>query len=345
MASPQPVYPSGGETYLASPQLGDTAERLPEIRNHGPEERLPEIRNREAAGFWLSRKCLIATIVLLVVVIAAVAGGVGGALAHRNRQRTGACDPSTNDQLSTIPIPAWFYWGQTASQISSLLNKYNARLTQIRIDDPSVPTFTVSMIQNTGAYQSGWWWYYGYTADALSPLLDGKRLISIDPYFDASSNLRFAVVMVPNDGPQNRGWWWYYGIDSDTVNSLLQKNQARLIALRAYNDHGVRHFAIIMISNTAQDFRNSEWYYGVSIQEISSRIDTGLRPIAISPDPFGQWDTILVSWGGENWSWYYGLSGQAILDTMGKDMTRLVDVSNYILNGALVFSVAETENG
>src|SRR5216117_934972 len=65
-------------------------------------------------------------------------------------------DPSTNDQSTTIGVPAWFYWGQNGDEIGALLNRYNARITEIRVDDPLVPTFTVSMIQNTGIYGSAW---------------------------------------------------------------------------------------------------------------------------------------------------------------------------------------------
>jgi hypothetical protein len=199
------------------------------------------------------------------------------------------------------------------------------------------------MIQNTGVYGSAWWWYFGVNPSDLSGLLVGKRLISMDPYFFAG-NLKFAIVMVPNEGAQSRAWWYYYGIDSDTVGSMLQNNQARLVSLRAYNDNGARHFAVIMIANTGMDFRRSEWYYGISIQQISTKISTGLRPITFSPDPFGDWDTVLVNEEGEAWWWWYGLNGTQILNTMGQNSARLIDVSNYVVNGVLLFSVAEIDN-
>ena len=72
--------------------------------------------------------------------------------------------------------------------------------------DPSVPTFAVTMVANSGAYASGWWWYYGQTASQVSALLSANkaRLISIDPY-QTSAGLRFALVMVPNAGAQAPG--------------------------------------------------------------------------------------------------------------------------------------------
>src|SRR3954451_4724144 len=83
----------------------------------------------------------------------------------------GATDayPSTNDQGTTQNVAWAWYHGVTGAQVAAQLSALNARLTQIRVDDPSVPTFTVSMVANSGSYAvSGWWWYYGLTSDLVS---------------------------------------------------------------------------------------------------------------------------------------------------------------------------------
>jgi hypothetical protein len=147
--------------------------------------------------------------------------------------------PYTNDQATTISVPRWFYWGQTEAQVNALCKQHNARLTQVRIDDPNVPTFTVTMVENTGAYASGWWWYYGYDGNKIRQLIgNDKRLISIDPYF-AGGGLKFAVVMVPNTGIQARGWWWYWGYDGNKVGQLFSQNNARPIARITTEDRGI----------------------------------------------------------------------------------------------------------
>ena len=212
---------------------------------------------------------------------------------------------------------------------------------QIRVDDASVPTFTVLLIENTGIYSSSWWWYYGPNSATQGT---GRRLISIDPYFDAQSNLQFAVVQVPNTGSQARGWWWYYGYNSSVVNGFLQQNNARLVSLRGYNDHGAKVFAVIMAENIGGDFIESQWYTGITIEEIGNAINGGLRPISLSPNPFGNWDVIFVTETGEAWGRWYGLDYQSIVSTAAQYNYRIVDVSPYILNGNRVFSVVETEN-
>ncbi len=49
-----------------------------------------------------------------------------------------------------------------------------------------MPTFTVRMVKNSGAYAaSGWWWYYGQTLTQVGQRLTERtsgRLIDIEPY-------------------------------------------------------------------------------------------------------------------------------------------------------------------
>src|SRR5271170_4394911 len=51
--------------------------------------------------------------------------------------------PKTNDQSTTIAVPRWWYYGQTTDQITKSLNDNNARITHLRVEDPTVPTFAV----------------------------------------------------------------------------------------------------------------------------------------------------------------------------------------------------------
>src|SRR5258708_25047615 len=54
--------------------------------------------------------------------------------------------PATDDHSTTIATPWWWYYGVTSAQVASLVSRNHARLTQIRVDDPSVPTFDVTMV-------------------------------------------------------------------------------------------------------------------------------------------------------------------------------------------------------
>src|SRR5258708_28915877 len=107
--------------------------------------------------------------------------------------------PATDDHSTTIATPWWWYYGVTSAQVASLVSRNHARLTQIRVDDPSVPTFDVTMVANSGAYASGWWWYFGLTAAQVGSLLtpNNARLITLGPYQTAAAR-PFAAAMAPN---------------------------------------------------------------------------------------------------------------------------------------------------
>ena len=246
-------------------------------------------------------------------------------------------DPTVNDEGVTTEVARWFYWGQTAGQLNSLSLQNNARFNKLRVEDPNVPTFSVSMVEDDNIT---WYWYYGVKAQDLSRYLNGYRLVSIDPYF-TSRGLRFAIVVVPNTGKSDRAWWWYVGVDAQEVGQLLAEHDARLVELRPYNDNGQLHFAVIMLSNTGEDSEYWEWWYGVTPDFINTRIQTGLRVVALAPDPFGNWATILVHHEDESWWWWYGISPDRVLSNIGEHNSRLIDLSSYVVNGHREYTSVE----
>ena len=279
---------------------------------------------------------------LLIVAVAVIAALVASTVP------ASATDafPTTNDQSTTIGVARWWYTGVTASQVTTFINQNSARLTQIRVEDPTVPTFTVTMVQNTGAYGSGWWWYFGVDASTLSSLLsqNGARLISLDPYF-VNGSLRFAAVMVPNSGAQARAWWWYFGVSSGTVNTLLGQNNARLVSLRPYLSGGSTVYAVIMISNTGQDFKAWQWWIGSSISSIASHVTNDhMRVITLAPNPSGGWDAVLVSSEGEGWWWWFGINASTVTNNLVNHGTRLIDISSYVSGGSRVYAAVELDD-
>jgi Beta-lactamase enzyme family/Polyglycine hydrolase-like, structural repeat len=254
--------------------------------------------------------------------------------------------PTTDDHSTEIATGWWWYYGETASQVGTLLNQHGARPTQIRVMNPtgpSGPTFAVTMVANTGAYASGWWWYFGQTSAQVTALLtkNNARLISLDPYF-VNGQLLFAVVMVPNTGAQGRAWWWYFGVTSDQVNGFLSANNARLTELRPYMDNGQRVFAVIMISNTGGDAAGWEWWTNASPSFIASHINSdGMRVIALAPDPLGNFDVIMVSSEGETWYWWYGINAATVEKNVTDHQTRLIDISPYGSTSNPVFTAVE----
>ena len=98
-----------------------------------------------------------------------------------------SANPDTNiagaDSDNSNPTAWWVYAGQTPSQVSTLVTNLNARIIDIHVDS-AAPTFTVTLVSNTGAYAKSWWWYYNATSAQISSLLstNNARLISVKGY-------------------------------------------------------------------------------------------------------------------------------------------------------------------
>lgn len=253
--------------------------------------------------------------------------------------------PYTNDQATTTAVARWFYYGVTASQVSNYLTTNGARLTQVRVVDPSVPTFAVSMVKNTGDYASAWYWWYGVTPSTLSTYLSNtnSRLISLDPY-RVNGVLKFAAVAVKNTGNAARSWWWYYGLSSTQINSYLTANNARPVGIRPYMSGSTRVFAVVMISNTGVDYKGWQWWASATPTTISNGLTANNeRIVAFDRDPVGGFDAVAVSSEGEAWYWYYGLTGSQVGSNLVNHSTRLLDVSPY-QDGGLRFAEVELED-
>ena len=101
----------------------------------------------------------------------------------------------------------WYYYGQTAAQVTSLLTQNQARLVDIEVDTPPTlvnpATFTVVMIADN---PGGGWWYPSLSAPQVAALLNqnGARLTCLKRYTDAFGATRYAVAMVDNVDAETR---------------------------------------------------------------------------------------------------------------------------------------------
>jgi Beta-lactamase enzyme family len=259
----------------------------------------------------------------------------------------GADDPtsSTNDTSVHVATGWWWYTGVTPAQISSYLSTNHARLTQLKVEDPTADTFSVVMVANSGAFASGYWWYYGQTAADVTTTLttNSARLISVDPYV-VSGTTYFAVVEVPNTGSQDRAWQWWYGETAAGVISQVSSGSWRLIALEPYVIGSTTYYAIIMVSNTGYD--SKAWYYDISqsIAVINGQVAQGYRVTHVQVDPGGGFDAILVAGEGEAWYFWYGQQPSNIGSNIAAHHTRLIDIDSYLSGSTRYWTSVEIDN-
>ncbi|WP_280151555.1 serine hydrolase [Piscinibacter sp. XHJ-5] len=249
---------------------------------------------------------------------------------------------ATTDLSTNTPTGWWFYTGISAAQVSSYLSAHGARLTDIEVQSVSagVPTFTVRMVRNTGAYAAtgGWWWYYGLTFADISAKINANsaRLIDLEPYDIGGGQIRYAAVMVSNTGTAQRAWWWYAGVTSAQIASVLPGR--RLIDLDSYGSGTGKRYTAIMIANSGGDAEAWEWWLNQTPASIATKVDAfDGRVIKLDRQADGTYNFIQVrNTGSEGTAWWYWFgftSPTALLNYANQLAVRPIDIVTY-LNGA-----------
>jgi beta-lactamase class A len=244
---------------------------------------------------------------------------------------------ATTDLSINVPTGWWFYTGISAAQVSDYLTAKGARLTDIEVQSVSagVPTFTVRMVKNSGAYAvSGWWWYYGLTAAEITTKLNANtaRLIDLEPYDIGGGQIRYAAVMVSNTGSAARSWWWYYGKTSSQISSLLPGR--RLIDLDSYGTGDAKRYTAIMIANTGSDAETWEWWLNMTSSGIASKVSAfNGRVLKLDRQTDGTYNFIQVKNTGSEatawWYWFGFTSASALVNYANQLAARPVDVVTY----------------
>jgi hypothetical protein len=241
----------------------------------------------------------------------------------------------------------WVYTKQSVSQVSTLITNLNARIIDINVDS-ATPTFTVTMVSNTGAYAKSWWWYVGVTAAQVSAQLtaNNARPISLKAY-NTSGGLRFAVVMVKNTGADAKGYWWYYGQSISSLSSLLTTNKARLLVVDPYTSGSSTLYTAVMIPNSGADADSWWWYVNASVSSIQTQLASNHgRIFYITAGSGGTFNVIIegCSSGCSEWWWYVGESGTGLVNQALQNGARLVNTTTYAGCGGLCYAAAMINN-
>jgi hypothetical protein len=271
-------------------------------------------------------------------------------------------DESVQRDLSGRPTPegihddfdnsnptAWLvYTGQTAAQVSSLVSS-GYRIIDIEVDSSSPYSFTVTLVQNTGAYAKSWWWYYGATVAQVSSYItaNNARLISVKAYDIGGGQIRYAAVMVANTGVDAKEWWWYVGESISGISSTLTANKARLIAVDPYVTGGKTYYSAIEIANSGADADSWWWYINATPNTISNAVTQNkARIIYFTPGTSGTFNAIMegCSSGCADWWYYYGATASQMVDTAVQNGARLVNFSRYAGCGSYCFTGAMINN-
>ena len=175
-------------------------------------------------------------------------------------------------RISDTQTGWYYYYNQTAAEITDIINETESRLIDIEVTSVSPLRFTAAFVRNAGEYASGWWWYYGLTYnDVVNAINENTgRLIDIEPY-TVDGEMRYAVVMVPNTGDQQKAWWWLVNAGTTDIEVLASRNNARLVDIESYfNPQGQRVYAAVFISNTGEDYAPWGWFYNTPAADVTA---------------------------------------------------------------------------
>ncbi len=272
-----------------------------------------------------------------------------GAQPEEATQALAHAENTSDDFDNSTPTAWWIYNGQSLAEVESTINSDKARIIDIQVDSFSPYSFTVTYVQNTGAYAKSWWWYVGLTQAQVSANLttNNARLISVKPYDIGGGSIRYAVVMIKNTGADQRKWWWYVGQTVSSISSLITRNKARLITVDAYTAGSKTEYATIMVDNTGTNATAWWWYVNATPATLSSHISQNNARIFYLKNAGGnKFNAIMESCskGCSVWWWYEGVGGQRILDLAVQNGARMLNLNTYTCGSSTCFAGAMINN-
>jgi hypothetical protein len=237
----------------------------------------------------------------------------------------------------------------TPSQVGEAITKDNARIVDIQVNAWSPDYyFTVTLVQNTGAYAKGWWWDYDLTENQVNSMLAANkaRPVSIKAYQSGAETL-YAVVMIANSGADEESWWWYTGKTPTELNNLLKENKARPVTADSYKDGSETKFTMIMAGNTGADSVGWSWWEDQPSSFINGKISSeNSRPIYISPNVSGTYNAVLESCSGgcPKWQWWTGENVYAAAQKAQDYGARIQSAEGYLCGSTLCYVTTQIAN-
>ena len=283
-------------------------------------------------------------------VAAAVALLVGAPLAHADTN-------ATTDDKSVTKTTSWYtYTNVSAASLGNLLSANSARLTDIEIYSGTTPTFTATMVRNSGSYGvPGWWWYYGLTSAQVSSQLtaNNARLIDIEPY-STPAGIRFAVIMVSNTGTAARGWNWLVGVSSSQINTFINNASTgsapqRIVDLKSYTENGTKKYVMVSINNTGADAKSWQYWFNQSVASVGSRVNSfGGRVTVLERQSDGTYNFVQVKNSGTDnayWRYHFGLTSVTQANQVATQFgSRVLDLETYVSNSKRYYDAVMIDN-
>lgn len=249
-----------------------------------------------------------------------------------------------DDRDNITPTRYRVYSGQSFNDIGTTVQG-GFRIADIKADDQFGTTFTVTYVENTGAYAKPWAYLVSVDGATLGNFVNQNtvRPTKVICYDGGGGTTLFAAVMEPNTGANARAWWWYSGVSPQQFFNAAVANGARPVSFDEYRIGTTDLSVGVMIANTGADYRPWWFYYNQTFAGVGTLLgQTGARLYALQQNLAGSFNCILVNDAVGPWFYWSGLSSQQLLDTAGNLGLRVYDLQR--VNGTFNALMLRNDN-
>ena len=259
---------------------------------------------------------------------------------------------SLDDRLSTVPTNWWTIAHQSMQDVQNTAASRNARIVDISLEQttPSY-AFTVTYVENTGAFFKPWGWYPSIDAAGLATALttNNSRLTTFKAYDAGGGQIRFLAVMIGNAGKDSKNSWYYPDISTDQIAASLTTNNARLTQISSYSSGGILHYAVVMVAIAPGD-ATTWWVNDLPPDQVTAMTAANNARLIhldyIASD--GNYNAIMTACGtGAGCPGWWSSNGQTQdqMQTQASQNTgRVISTTTYPGCGGLCYSYVISDN-
>jgi hypothetical protein len=230
-----------------------------------------------------------------------------------------------DDRENTAPTPWFTYAAQTPADIANAVGQ-GLRLTDLKIDDPLLHTYTVCYVPNAGAYQTPFWWLLAVDQPTLQGFAQANQAIitNLTAWQGPGGGTLFSATLEPNFF--RRTWWWFYDITAAQFYNDALALGARPTSISQYARNGGAAFAGVMVANVGSDQRAWWMYHGISRAQMDGfLLQNSARLWSLLPDGNGLLTCVMIANPGNAWWYAIHVTGPQLIAFANARGARVMD--------------------
>jgi Beta-lactamase enzyme family/Polyglycine hydrolase-like, structural repeat len=147
----------------------------------------------------------------------------------------------------------WWYVGVTAADVTTYINRNEARLVDIEsyMDPLGTQRYAVVMLKNTGEDAAGWAWFYNTDLATIQNYMSENNMRILEFEVRNPSTPTFDAILISNSYHPPQTWWWYYNVPFDQLDDLANQAGSRIVDIDYYQISGQNRYNVVMLNNSS----------------------------------------------------------------------------------------------